>query len=401
MKRIVFVWELGNPEFHMPQKYAAKALLDRGCSVVFVLKGLHRWSDLKLDSRIQILQAPIWPLRHNASEAVCIPEILLTSGYSDPDQLEGLVRAWQGIYELLLPDVVVFDFAPTALLAAQNSHFKKIVLGAGFAELVPGYLSQDLKPFMVKPADRIDISEHQVLSTVNAVNEVFDLPLLTYLSELYEVDKTLIASIQELDVHGRNRTQVEYLGAGYPRLDSGGGANVGDIWNASESSHRVIVYLKKPSKHFAKILEVLDGAAADVLVFSPQFRSLDESAFSNNIQQVDRSFDIVSALSTSDLLICEGGQALTRAFLSGIPTLLLPSSLMEVSLVGLAEDTGASRTLRIADDMKTITRKINDMLDLTQYFQQAQKISEKYKGLIDGPVDARLVSLCEEFVGTN
>ncbi|MFT5085495.1 MAG: hypothetical protein ACI9Y1_003556 [Lentisphaeria bacterium] len=396
MKHIVFVWEVGPLDAYSKQIGFAQLLLDKGYAVTYVVTGLHEIYLLSLDSRIQILQAPIWPLRHRSSSPCCIPEVLLVNGYNDPNQLKGLVAAWQGLFNALRPDVVLFDYAPTALVAAQAFKFYKIACGGGVGELVPGVLSADLMPFSIKPNDRIDVSERRVLSTINAVNKSLDVPLLDHLGDLYlSVDDTIICTVPEMDIYRKKRTTVNYVGAQYGCWRSQSLTAIS--WTDDEHRPKVIIYLKKPSRHFHRILVVLSHLNSEVIVFSPQVKALDVTVYpALKLYSAADGFDIQANLSQCDILICEGGRPLSLAIMAGVPTLVAPVDFIQNTEARMAEDLGFCRVLRESDDDESTHQKLLLLLRGQAYLHESAKLFDQYVQLSGEASENRMLAIIEE-----
>ena len=60
--------------------------------------------------------------------------VLRNQGFANPEGLLGRFKAWQLLYEMSRPDLIVSDHSPTAVFAAQQYPDAKIVMsGDGFA----------------------------------------------------------------------------------------------------------------------------------------------------------------------------------------------------------------------------------------------------------------------------
>jgi len=117
VSRILFAWELGGNLGHvMRMRTVARALRERGHDV-----SLHKEPSPRSS-------APDLP-----REPASYPEILLHYGFADPAALTDGVRRWRSLYAQAAPDLIVFDHAPTALLAARGLGIPRVLLGTGFA----------------------------------------------------------------------------------------------------------------------------------------------------------------------------------------------------------------------------------------------------------------------------
>ena len=120
MAHFHLAWELGGDAAHAGRlRVIARALISRGHAVSLSVRDLGPARRLFGDLDVKMLQAPLW-LHSTAQHASSLAEIMLASGYREAQTLDALVRGWRSALELLRPDVVVAEFAPTALLAART-----------------------------------------------------------------------------------------------------------------------------------------------------------------------------------------------------------------------------------------------------------------------------------------
>src|SRR5204863_2109314 len=95
-------------------------------------------------------------------------DILLGCGYADARELTALVAGWRALFAAWKPDLLVADFAPTALAAARLSELKRVTYGNGF--FTPPRMSP-LPPFRHDepvPRERLAQADARALATVNA-----------------------------------------------------------------------------------------------------------------------------------------------------------------------------------------------------------------------------------------
>src|SRR3546814_5322932 len=119
MGRIVFAWELGSNFGHLsPLLPVAQALRDRGHQIDFVIRELARGQTVLQPHGFGMLQAPLWTGRTPPMAAAAnYAGILQRCGYHTVPALAGLVAGWRRLYQLMAPDLVVLDHAPTARAA--------------------------------------------------------------------------------------------------------------------------------------------------------------------------------------------------------------------------------------------------------------------------------------------
>ena len=116
MAHFHLAWELGGDPAHAGRlRVIAQALLARGHAVSLSVRDLGQARRLLGALNVTMLQAPLW-LHGAGQHAASLAEIMLASGYREAQSLDALVRGWRSALQLLKPDVVVAEFAPTALL---------------------------------------------------------------------------------------------------------------------------------------------------------------------------------------------------------------------------------------------------------------------------------------------
>lgn len=145
-KVVLFAWELGEGLGHLPPlKAIARAVKREGAKVVFALREPEP-ARLELgEFEAPVMQAPYWPAPvPPAMPSGSYADILLGNGYGTPAGIHKMVGAWDGVFELVRPDLVVCDHAPGAVLSAFG-RIPVAVVGNGFA--VPPCDSEVFPPF--------------------------------------------------------------------------------------------------------------------------------------------------------------------------------------------------------------------------------------------------------------
>jgi UDP:flavonoid glycosyltransferase YjiC (YdhE family) len=117
MRHIVFAWELGGYLGHLFRILPiATRLRDEGYKVSFILGDLSRVEPVIGDLGFDVVQAPVWlpKARKLPDPPASYAEILQYFGYLSDSGLTGLVKGWRKLFEWMQPDLVLFDYAPTA-----------------------------------------------------------------------------------------------------------------------------------------------------------------------------------------------------------------------------------------------------------------------------------------------
>ncbi len=142
MPRILIAWELGEAYGHLARCLRlAHGLRQRGHTVVLALKDVRLPAASSSAQDITIVQAPLTlhlrstrPTRSaQRSPQLNYADVLQHCGFARHQDLAARLVAWQGIYSLAHPDVLIGDHAPTALMAAQLAGIPHLSIGNGFA----------------------------------------------------------------------------------------------------------------------------------------------------------------------------------------------------------------------------------------------------------------------------
>ncbi len=121
MARIAFAWELGGELGHaMADNALAAALRARGHRIAFAFRELKPLGYLDDCAAHDVFQAPV-SVSEGRGQAIpaSFADILVGCGYDRAEHVSGLLGAWLSLFDRWKPDLLVSDFAPTALLAAR------------------------------------------------------------------------------------------------------------------------------------------------------------------------------------------------------------------------------------------------------------------------------------------
>jgi UDP:flavonoid glycosyltransferase YjiC (YdhE family) len=245
-------------------------------------------------------------------------EILSDLGYADADHLAGLIGAWMNLMAAVAPDMVIAEFAPTALLACRIRGTPAAAMGNGFQ--VPPQIKPlpGLQPW--RPADpaRLAASESKVVEVINDVLKRSGAPSIGALADLYAGAAPLIRSLPELDHYGA-RVGVPYLGS---LSDPEQGAPA--AW-PELSGPKVFAYLTGQYKLFDRLVAVLADIGAPTLLHARDVAPERFSSLAPSLQIATRPVAVVSALADCDLVVCHGGAGLPAAALrAGRPIVAVP-----------------------------------------------------------------------------
>lgn len=319
MAHVVFAWELGGGFGHVaPHVPVIDALQQRGHTVSFISRNIGTARALLQRKNVRLFQSPRpAPPHQPVARPVGYAQILFNCGFDRPEHLLPRVRIWQSLFRRLAPDVIVFDHAPTALLAARATTARKVTLGTGFFvppddTPLPSYVDAT-----GPETDFLRRSEQGVLAVINVVLRRLRMPLLSRLAELFGVDDHVLRTYPELD-HYLQRRNGNYVGM----LPTIPGAD--PVW-PDGSPVRVFAYLK-PFPELPAVLEALRALPASVLVFCPRAPVAFQRQFgSSRLRITNQPIDIPRVARHCRFAVLNGTHDTAAALLTaGIPALHFP-----------------------------------------------------------------------------
>jgi hypothetical protein len=223
---------------------------------------------------------------------------------------------------MLAPDLIVFDHAPVALLAARSIGIPRVVVGTGFCSPPRVAPMPTIRPWEdISPA-RLERSEERALDTANAVMRALSGEPLRYFHDLFDVEENILATLPELD-HYVVRKGVRYWGPIYEAEDGHE-----PRWPAGEGK-KTFIYLRPSSREFARLVEIL-RSQDDLrsLWFAPGLSSERcRSLGSKSLTFVVEPLRIASVIAKADIAVLGAGHGTCAAMmLGGVPMVLVPKN---------------------------------------------------------------------------
>jgi len=374
MGRVLVIWEMGGGLGHLMRiRPIARQLADRGHDVTV---GSRAWAGDHAErwfSGMTCLTTP--PTTTPDGERVTfhsMPSILKAVGWADTDELAGQVDRWRAFLAEQRPDVIVLDYAPTALLAGQSLGVPIVTMSTGFTcppDLDPmpafGLVDDDA----IKQACRDD--ERAVLAAVNHVLERAGQRALKHLSELFaRVTRNFMTTWPELDHYGA-RPNAEYIG-NWP-----GTAGRRENWPQG-TGPRLVGYLQ-PFKNRGAIIEMLNRSKMPCLIYmggaDPEKIAKVAKA---NVKATAEPFDLPAASKQAELAIIHAGQGSTTGMLlAGLPMLLLPRHAEQYMIARRVVEYGAG-LMASPQSMPQITQALQQLLVDPKYEQAAQRFAAEH-----------------------
>ena len=358
MSRILFAWEMGGNLGHIARDLPlAIACREAGHEVLFAAKDLAVCVDAAREFDIHFVQAPVMrlaPTTASASAAINYADMLWKTGFSDTGALNAVLLGWQGLFRAFKPDVVVYDFAPRALLAARLAGIPVLLLGNGFE--TPPRISPlpSFRPWQPVSESEMLAAEARVVGRINSLLTADNKPRIDALWQLYAESPLLIAYAPEFD-HFGPRPDAVYVGV-TTRLPK----RVVDVaWKTN--GQRILVYLRAELDGVENLLASIHELGADSICFVPDISSEWQTRFAS-LRFFDSPVNIDKLLPHADLVITHGSSTVAQAVSAGVPVLVVPD-VVEQYLAGLnAEVRNFGLVLRRNRSANTCARMISALL---------------------------------------
>ena len=397
MGHIVFAWELGRNLGHLFRFLPiAERLRSRGHRISFCVKDLSRVAPVLDPLGFAYLQSPAWlPSAAGMPSPQSYADIMLRNGFLQPETLAGPVHAWRHTFELLQPDLLVLDHAPSALVAARGLDVPASLIGSGF--LIPPRLDP-LPPFLSnvkRPPGQLKQTNQRALDSVNRVLQADGLQTLGRLNELFEVDESFLCTIPELD-HYPQRPTARYWGPLY-NIDTG----IEPRWPGNgQAGKRVFAYLYPETPGFRPLLEALRGLSVEVLIYAPGLSPVDTRALQgDSLRFSPQPLRMRDILQQADLIVSHGSfGTISAALMAGRPVLMMPMQTEQTVISRRVEKQGLGLSVGQQQANTLYRKQCQQLLEDDGYSQRAQELSARYAGqTLEERIDA-ITDRCEELL---
>lgn len=322
-KHWVFVSELGDNFGHVVSLLqVAKLAAERGASISFIVPSLLQFHTMStIDYDFNLYQGPINVFQKVKSNAPpqTYAESLLLHGYSQPKALAVAIKVWRSIFSSLQPDIVLFDYAPTALLAAREYTFKKIMLGSGYC--VPPVHCAKLPLLGRQPSlARMETSEHHVFAAVNAALNDNKMMPLSQLDDLGRCDARFIKTIPALDCYRDQRTVETYSG-----LCSMSGKGNPAVWPKATGKIKVFAYLSTQFPFTPVLIQWLQSHFMGHIFVTGKNTQQCTALSTDTLSVTAKPYNMDTVMAGCDFVICHAGSGtVSSSLLAAKPLVCIP-----------------------------------------------------------------------------
>ncbi len=390
--RFLFAWEQGGRLGHLSKIVPiARLLRKRGHGVLFAVKELGTAHDFLQPDGFSYIQAPLpTGLARSRREAASFADILSQAGFGDAALLGGMVRAWQTLFALHKPDVMLSQYAPIATQAAGLFGIPCLSLSTGFEAPPETSPYPSFRPWLKLTRETLLETENRLLDNVNKVRGDFGGTPLSYLYQAIKADLSLLATLPELD-HYQGRKNGRYIGPLF-LVDEGETVH----WSG-QREQRIFVYLV-PGAETPLVLEVLDRCGAEVVAFVPGITAdVREKHSGTGVRIYSEKVKLSGLLSGMTLAINNGNiGTLSATLLSGVPSLCIPTHIEQLMNSCSMERIGAGIGLKRGQVTTRFGEVLDAMLADCCYRNKAIEISIKYAGYDQKQVVGKLTNTLEK-----
>jgi UDP:flavonoid glycosyltransferase YjiC (YdhE family) len=388
-------WELGGDYGHLMRFLTlGREFLRRGHEPLLALRELTHFDAVLGDEAFRVFQAPIFVANvKGLPPSIGFAETLMRLGFIYPGTLTALCHAWRNLVEAIAPKLMLFDYAPTGLLATRGLAIPRVAFGSSFS------LPPRTQPMPIyrwwrgEPLERVLASERIVLATANQVLARLALPPMAVLSDLLDVEDTIITISEEFDQYP-GRTGARYWGT-LANVDKG----VPPPWPMAERK-RVFAYLKPHYDEFEKVLNALRKVDAAVVVHAPGVSDVIVSKYTSaNVAFSAQPVRMADVAAQCHAAICHAGGTVEALMTAGKPVLLLPQHLEQMMTAKRAVTTGAALIADPAEpSSRNYERALGRLLNEPGFTAAAEAIAARH--LDDDPREraARVADRCEEIM---
>lgn len=393
MSRILCVWELGDDLGHLAKWSAiTNALNARGHEVYFSAKDFSRAGYFVFDKGVRCLQSPVWLPRPAQSLATqSFADILLNKGFATPNQLRPMVQAWMYLMDLVKPDLMLFDHAPTALLASRFFTVPRVVVSEPFTSLPPRHPVEHLRPWDKRADDKLEEQEHHLVAIINMIATQYQFTPIVHVSDLYDVDRVLLTGYAPLDMYRHHRRNAIYLGPFATRAHF-------QLPQWHDLNRKLFAYLKYGAEHVDTLLNVLSKMHVNALVYcAGASAEWCQARSTPRLQLTNKPVDINAVMAQASTVVCHGGMGVVNASLcAGIPLVILPLQLEQRHTANLLREQHLGIVIERQDRAADIEEKLDVFFCDQRYSEHAKQFAHAQAQLV--PHNA-LEFLCEHCEG--
>ncbi len=360
-------WELGGGLGHVKTLLGVgRELAKHGHEPVFALRNVVEPGPLLRDAGFPLLPVPVWPkvLRNKIFLAANFADILGVRGFANADDLEMMVRAWQGLLDVVRPKLIVCDHSPTLCLTAHGGPVPLVLLGNGFT--MPPVETDRFAALLAnkEPA----IPQERVLAVVQEVQRRRGRPAPATLPALLAGSARFIRTFPELDPYQAVRRE-QVVGP------------IGPLPAPTPlpNQRAIFAYLSSETKLLEMIADALVATGFPCLTYiRGAGAKLREAARQKGLEVFDAPASLPDVLPRVSAILHESSLGTAEAGLaSGRPQVALPRDLEKQFIARALLTMGVSPPIKGQLSRQSLTQALLDAVGNPRYATQAVAWSRK------------------------
>lgn len=358
---ILCAWEMGGGLGHLARLIPfIDVALEKGHHIAIVVKELENIDSIYGDREITLYQAPYDTTPRSQILPCSWPETLLLR-YRSTERLRSYLRAWKSVFNAEEPDVVIYDAAPTAMIASLCGGWRKWAVGSPFFMPrvdLPLMGAFPLRVTVEKLQQRLRSSESRLLKLIHgALDSQERLALLDIRDIILQLDTELLTTIPEFDYYGARR-RGEYVGM--PSSPPSGAPL--PAWPTG-TRLKVFGYLKS-FKGWEKLLQEMESENLPAIIYSRDANEPFRHQFKRHVF-ISAPADMVSVVAEADLVIhMAGSQTVARCMQNGVPQLMITTGLEQLLTAQAAERIGAG--IQVSQSTESYIPKLRQAVELAR-----------------------------------
>jgi UDP:flavonoid glycosyltransferase YjiC (YdhE family) len=332
---------------------------------------------------------------HWPEDSTVYAEILARYGFGELPALRAAVAGWRHLFALYRPDAMVADHSPLSLFAGHVAGVPTLHLAMGFEHppevngTLP-VLREWLRPDAAKTAEL----EQQLLGYMNVVALENSAAPFNKLSDLYNCEVPLLATLPEIDHFPGRADNARYIG---PLYAFGDGPS--ETWPGG-TSPKVFVYLR-PDANIGRILEMLTTLGCRVVAVIPGLDGRVQSMYRSDTCRIHTAPIRLRGLADqADCILIHSGHGMAAfALLASIPLLMIPQNLEQVILTQRIQQLGAGVGMLPDQVPQKFEEAFRALLGEARFRQAAHAFAKKYRTVDQEKIVQRLANTVERLPG--
>jgi hypothetical protein len=319
------------------------------------------------------------------SQARSYANLLAGAGFGDQRELALRVEAWDRVFALLSPSIVVADNSPVACLAARG-RIPVLVTGSGFA--APPIHMAAFPPMIDDAAP--ETNQAFIRDVANRVLQARGASTIARLPELFAGDRRAVFAVPQLDPYRASRNEALL-------------SPCSDIRSPLTPCEKPSIFFSLPSMfaHLITVVRGLEHVGATVSGYVPGPRSVGLTLLRQvGAHMFETRPRLSEVLRDAAVVVSASADLAEAAYLAGRPQLVLRGDIETDAMATELQKRHAAIALDVTD-AKCVTDALRALLDDPSYALSAQE--EARRTHAGGPSEdsaALVARSCLELIDT-